>query len=1090
MSRQRRLSQSSCWYRAATLTERVASVRTAPRQAPDRDFDPGLAERRLRRWRVQPPFPSGLYFARRLAMDGTTEDELERLLGEPSDAVRDRIPALPGWLAELEQAFARPLPGGSVPLPETFREHQMAGFLTAVGPLLEHGRRRLREGVRALSETRPDPPFDPGTVEGLLLPSLLEPLIAMLSRTIVLALNVARLRGLLQGETPEQRFRDFLDRLRRRDTSLALLQKYPVLARQTIVRIDQWVTTSLEFLRRLCADWEAIRTGFTAQADPGVLVALDGAVGDRHRGGRSVLVASFGSGFRVVYKPKSLAVDVHFQELLTWLNHRGDHPAFRTLRVLDRGTYGWVEFVAAQGCASSEEVRRFYRRQGGYLALLYALEATDIHFENLIAAGEHPVLIDLETLFHPRTEEIDERQARQLAASTVTYSVLRIGLLPQRIWSNAESEGIDVSGVGATAGQLSPDGVPSWQAVATDAMRLTRKRVTREGGRNRPTLDRAEVDVLDHVDAIAGGYEAIYRLLRKHRKALLADGGPLARFAEDDVRVILRGSRTYADLLYESFHPDVLRDALDRDRLFDALWQGIEECPYLDRVIAAERDDLQSGDVPLFCARPASRDLWTGSGQRIAEFFADSGMTLVRRRLRRLGPGDLDKQIWFIRASLTTMFTGVDGARRTGVEAAQAAAAPAAEAHATRSRERLLDAARAAGDRLQALALRGADGVSWVGVTPADHRYWAVAPLDAHLYDGLPGVALFLAYLGDITREARYTALAQDALTTVQRQWDENRAFMTSIGAFAGWGGVIYALTHLGSIWDRPELLNEAEDIVRLLPPLIDRDEKLDVFSGVAGCIGGLISLFRCKPSDRVLDAARRCGDRLVARARTSDPGIGWSAGDPPATPATGMPHGAAGIAWALVELAALTGEARFRDGAVAAIAFERSLLSAEDGDRRDTQSDDGSATTAVNAGHGFPTTWCRGAPGIGLARLSSLRHLDDPNIHSEIDLAVRSTLAEGFGVNHSLCHGDVGNLEFLSRAAETLDRPELRRRVNQIATMIVDGIERDGRRCGVPLDVEVPGLMTGLAGIGHGLLRLAEPARVPCVLVLEPPKP
>ena len=35
---------------------------------------------------------------------------------------------------------------------------------------------------------------------------------------------------------------------------------------------------------------------------------------------------------------------------------------------------------------------------------------------------------------------------------------------------------------------------------------------------------------------------------------------------------------------------------------------------------------------------------------------------------------------------------------------------------------------------------------------------------------------------------------------------------------------------------------------------------------------------------------------------------------------------------------------------------------------------------------------------------------------------------------------------------------------------------------------VESPGLMTGLAGIGYGLLRLAEPTRMPSVLVLEPP--
>jgi lantibiotic modifying enzyme len=40
-----------------------------------------------------------------------------------------------------------------------------------------------------------------------------------------------------------------------------------------------------------------------------------------------------------------------------------------------------------------------------------------------------------------------------------------------------------------------------------------------------------------------------------------------------------------------------------------------------------------------------------------------------------------------------------------------------------------------------------------------------------------------------------------------------------------------------------------------------------------------------------------------------------------------------------------------------------------------------------------------------------------------------------------------------------------------------------------VPLGVETPGLMTGLAGIGYQLLRLAAPDIIPSVLVLEPPK-
>jgi hypothetical protein len=57
-----------------------------------------------------------------------------------------------------------------------------------------------------------------------------------------------------------------------------------------------------------------------------------------------------------------------------------------------------------------------------------------------------------------------------------------------------------------------------------------------------------------------------------------------------------------------------------------------------------------------------------------------------------------------------------------------------------------------------------------------------------------------------------------------------------------------------------------------------------------------------------------------------------------------------------------------------------------------------------------------------------------------------------------------------------------------RIAAMVLQSIERDGWLSGLPLGVESPGLMTGLAGIGYGLLRLAAPERVPALLLLAPP--
>lgn len=52
----------------------------------------------------------------------------------------------------------------------------------------------------------------------------------------------------------------------------------------------------------------------------------------------------------------------------------------------------------------------------------------------------------------------------------------------------------------------------------------------------------------------------------------------------------------------------------------------------------------------------------------------------------------------------------------------------------------------------------------------------------------------------------------------------------------------------------------------------------------------------------------------------------------------------------------------------------------------------------------------------------------------------------------------------------------------------LVRDIGDRGSSAGPRGGIETPGLLTGLAGIGYGLLRQAEPARVPSVLLLDVP--
>ena len=1070
--------QSASWYQALTLAERLAVLRTDTIEISlEANGNLDLAQRRLRKWKAQSPFERASSFADRLALDGITEEELCTLLSMPIETLRAYVTQPPSWLRKLAQAFASFDSSERFEMLMAQQDQKLVGFLHPITPLLKHGMECLRSGIKALVDLYPDLPFDQETIAPLLFSHVFTALLTAMLKTMTLELNIARLQERLQGETPEARFHSFIQQLCEPREMLTLLELYPVLARLLVTIIDQGVAFGLELLGHLCTDWQEIRTDLMQGQNLGMLVEIQIGAGDAHRQGRSVAILTFQSGFRLIYKPKSLLIDTHFQTLLIWLNEFVKDLPFRAVRVLDRGTYGWSEYVQVHGCTEEREVTRFYERLGGYLALMYALGGVDLHFENLLACGEHPMFIDLETLFQPALPRQSNREetATPKAFAFLQDSVLRLGLLPQQIWMTEKGDSIDVSGLGGKGGQATPTPVPMLDGIGTDQMHMVRRHGIIQDRQNQPKLNDTAIDIKDYLNHVIHGFTRIYRLLTAQREALLTQILPL--FAHDEIRIVLRPTNIYARLLQESLHPTLLHNALDRDRLLDRLWIQIPGKPFLSKVIKAEIDDLLENNIPFFTTSVTDCSLTTSRGMEIVNFFDESGFVVAERRIRQFDEQDLYRQIWVIQASFATKVLGHGSATWKSSHLLP----PQGEA----SQERLLQAAHAVGDRLCETAIIGKNEVSWLDFHLTRERIWNVSVTGFDLYSGVAGICLFLAYLGAATSESRYTTLAHqivDAFHFYKDAGDENTL---SSGAFQGWGGLIYLYTQLAVLWQDASLLIEAERLVERLRRTIENDQQFDLTRGVAGGICSLLTLYRISPSPDILDVARQCGNHLLAHAVTTPTGIGWRNAMAQEQPLAGYAHGAAGIALSLLDLAALSEEERFRQAALAAITYERSLFSQVSQNWPDLRSLE---ETGGSPEKKYAVTWCGGASGIGLARLKSLRYLDDATMREEITLALQITLAQGFNLNHSLCHGDLGNLDVVFTAGQVLDDRRYRAEAARQAAMVLDSIERQGWCTGVPLNVETPGLMMGIAGIGYQLLRLARPDLVPSVLSLEPP--
>lgn len=1068
------LQNETDWYRALTLSERASSSRRA---GPPVDIDAERAAESLDCWRAQTPFQKEELLLRRLSMDGLSLEDFTALLGESGEGLRDRAAAPLPWLAELEEAFGAE-PGSSERLaPEQARKLDL---LIVMEPLMARTRERLRAAAKRIVADQPDALFEPDSAVGAFFDVLVSNLAKALRRILVLELHIAARTGQVQG-TPEEQMAQFLERLRQPEHALGFLRQYPVAARHVVECADRWFAFASEVLAQLAADSDMIRKTFHSGEDPGPLVGAQGGVSDPHRGERTVLLLRFRSGLRLVYKPKPLALDAAFQDILVWLNEREADPAFRPLLVVDRGEYGWVEFITHEKCTAVDEVERFYRRQGGYLALFYALAATDFHHENLLACGEHPIPIDLESLFHSSPVAADGKPREIFADEAVWNSVLRPGLLPQRIWAQ-DNEGVDISGFGAVEGQVTSMPVLRMESGDDGLVRFARKVVDLPvGPEHLPQIEGQQVAARDYIEAIAAGFESVYRLLVRHRDDLLAPEGPLAACADAPSRFIARPTAVYERLLFESYHPYVLQDALDRDRLLDRLWVDIESRPGLKETFPCEHRELEKGDIPLFTSLVGSRDLWTSGGERIPGVLAESGLERVRKVILGMGEADLRAQLRIVNGTLKTL--------RMQAEEQVWPSYNFREAESPAPADRFLTAARAVADRLESAAFRHNGSVTWLGYSRmgATH-YWSYEPVGYALYSGIAGIALFLGQLGAVTEESRYVDLAKAALGTVRGRLATDPGDWTGLGAYTGAASVIYTLLQLGAAWREPELFAEAEAMVETLPGKIEQDVHLDLLSGSAGCLLVLLRLHAIRPSRRTLAAAVLCGDRLLDQAKEMETGLGWIAPGAGDTPLTGLSHGTAGIAWALAELASVTGEERFRKAFRGALAYERSLFSAEWGNWPDLREDATQERPA--AAGGFMCAWCHGAPGIGLARLACLPLLSGPELREEVEVAVETTLRQGFGGNHSLCHGDLGNLDFVLEASRRLGRKDLADRVPRIAAGILQGIETHGWISGLIAAPEIPGLMLGIAGIGYQLLRLAAVDEVPSVLLLEKPRP
>lgn len=856
-----------------------------------------------------------------------------------------------------------------------------------------------------------------------------------------------------------------------------LFEEKPVLLRLIATLTRQWIDAVHEFASRLDADIEAIYRDLLRRDVPARAARVAGDLSDRHNGGRSVFIVGFEDGAKVVYKPKDLRLDVAWHALIARLNASDPPVDLRAVRAIARDHYGWTEFIDHTGVADQAGCERYFRRAGAWLALFHCFAATDMHQENIIAAGDQPVPIDLETILQPPGPAPKALEAAgdasDVAADMIANSVMAVGILP----AYGRAPDTSVFAMGALTADWNSKVKISWIDINTDGMRPTRTKLVDAANPNLPHVDGRYARLGDHIDAFVAGFEDYAHFLSKRTRG--ADQGRLFEgFSGAPVRKVVRPTRFYSMLLQRLKTHRSLDDGAAWSAQADFIarlsdWDGISDPNWpLHR---AERSALLALNVPHFVL-PSDEHVVSDFQGPVATFTGPTALERAQARLSDFDEREVAWQTAVIRANTTPTkpANSADAFRsllKSDVTATDTAFASETDRIAA---------------EIAAHAIRRGGSASWIGLDwMGDAEVFQLAPLGPDLYNGVSGIAVFLAAHSAVAGHAPSAELALAALSHLRRKLKDRNAarFARSlgIGGATGLGSLVYALTVISRSLDNADVLADAHVASALMTDdLIAADKRLDALGGSAGAILGLLRLYRDTQAPDVLARAIRCGEHLLRQERTGPEGLrSWVGHGLGPNALNGMSHGAAGFALALASLAAATGRDDFREAASEALVFENSTYDANRHNWPDRRHADEP---------GWACRWCHGAPGIGLARAALLKraNMDSASLKADIRHALAGVDQAWPTELDTLCCGTLGNVEFLCEAGEALGRPDIREAAaNRLAAIVQAAGSTGDYRWNSGKRRFNLGLFRGLAGVGYTLLRQRD-ATLPNVLIWE----
>lgn len=352
---------------------------------------------------------------------------------------------------------------------------------------------------------------------------------------------------------------------------------------------------------------------------------------DPHNGSKVVLCLEFDSSKKIIYKPRSLEVDMLvnrvFSEILRFDTLKDYSPVAKTV---NRGNYGWQDFVQHSPVKQSE-VGDAYYNLGLCAAVFSCLGATDLHDENVIFNGAFPYFVDLETSLQPTYDDTSS-SLPELMRGTLSSSIASTSIIPAKLTTVPHR--IMIGAINTPYPQETNEMIFSLKNPGTDAVDIAKEKISV----NRTAVpimltNNQAPDPLPFQKDFLKGYSDAYEKIMDNRERISL----IFTDIHCVIRVVIRPTVQYYFILDACLFPENLVNDEMITQVLKYLKPSklIRDSEIAKDTLEEEIRSLKNGDIPYFSAKTNSKRLYSSDfvTKEIFEISADNN---VKRMLKNL----------------------------------------------------------------------------------------------------------------------------------------------------------------------------------------------------------------------------------------------------------------------------------------------------------------------------------------------------------------------------------------------------------------------------------------------------------------------